>query len=330
MKKKHFCSSTSTLVLVLVLFCTTFNVFGQYKLLKTEKVNFTPSQDSKIAKKQCFAINSKTKQQARFTCSLNNGVIDTVQMKDDNVYKKLSFNELTIPGKVGDPNQPTRTELIQVVAGAKVSLVIDSIKWHDVEGDIKLAPFQSLLPDAVGPNGEQPDVNMPFVKNIQSYNEDKFSNQVPVKILGTVRIREHEFVNILYSPISYNPKTGQLRIAYAVNFHLNITLPKQIEKVRADKLNSQNRASLLDARTEEEKKAEAPIKKNEISASKSIGSDNFQPDLVATAADADYLIITVDKFADELAPLAEWKHKKGFKTFIATLTDVGGSTEAAI
>ena len=51
--------------------------------------------------------------------------------------------------------------------------------------------------------------------------------------------------------------------------------------------------------------------------------------LAPSAADADYLIITADKYADEVAPLAEWKHNKGYKTYVAKLAEVG-STEADI
>ncbi|MBN1297083.1 hypothetical protein JXA80_09900, partial [bacterium] len=45
---------------------------------------------------------------------------------------------------------------------------------------------------------------------------------------------------------------------------------------------------------------------------------------------ADYLIICADMFADELAPLVEWKILKGYHTTLTTLTEVGGTTEAAI
>ena len=45
----------------------------------------------------------------------------------------------------------------------------------------------------------------------------------------------------------------------------------------------------------------------------------------ATAADADYLIITADEFYNEVQPLAAWKHMKGFKTYVATMSEVGST-----
>ena len=44
---------------------------------------------------------------------------------------------------------------------------------------------------------------------------------------------------------------------------------------------------------------------------------------------ARYLIITHDNFYDDIQPLAEWKHKKGMRTKIATLSQIG-STSGAI
>ena len=47
------------------------------------------------------------------------------------------------------------------------------------------------------------------------------------------------------------------------------------------------------------------------------------PDLTSQAALADYLIIAADDFYEEVLPLAEWKHKKGYKTYVAKMSDVG-------
>ena len=47
------------------------------------------------------------------------------------------------------------------------------------------------------------------------------------------------------------------------------------------------------------------------------------PDLVSAAAQADYLIITADAFHDEVLPLAQWKQEKGFRTYVADMSEVG-------
>jgi len=47
------------------------------------------------------------------------------------------------------------------------------------------------------------------------------------------------------------------------------------------------------------------------------------PDLAPSAAAADYLVITADAFYEEVLPLAQWKHKEGFKTYVAKMSAVG-------
>ncbi|NLE37678.1 MAG: hypothetical protein GX621_06590 [Pirellulaceae bacterium] len=49
----------------------------------------------------------------------------------------------------------------------------------------------------------------------------------------------------------------------------------------------------------------------------------FGEDMASAAAGADYLIITADAFYDEVLPLAEWKQRKGYQTYIATMSEVG-------
>jgi enolase len=44
---------------------------------------------------------------------------------------------------------------------------------------------------------------------------------------------------------------------------------------------------------------------------------------------ARYLIITNDIFVNDIQPLAQWKHKKGMRTKVVTLNEIG-STPAQI
>ena len=46
-------------------------------------------------------------------------------------------------------------------------------------------------------------------------------------------------------------------------------------------------------------------------------------DLTSPAGQADYLMITADAFYDEVLPLAQWKHRMGYKTHLAKMSDVG-------
>ncbi|MBN1909239.1 MAG: hypothetical protein JW818_05840 [Pirellulales bacterium] len=46
-------------------------------------------------------------------------------------------------------------------------------------------------------------------------------------------------------------------------------------------------------------------------------------EFVSSAGAADYIIITADAFYEEVLPLAQWKHKMGFKTYVAKMSEVG-------
>ena len=49
-------------------------------------------------------------------------------------------------------------------------------------------------------------------------------------------------------------------------------------------------------------------------------------DLVSSAGGADYIIVTADAYYEEILPLAEWKQKMGYKTYVAKMSEIG-STE---
>ncbi|HBO44671.1 MAG TPA: hypothetical protein DD670_12215 [Planctomycetaceae bacterium] len=55
----------------------------------------------------------------------------------------------------------------------------------------------------------------------------------------------------------------------------------------------------------------------------SAASDEFGDAAAASAADADYLIIVADTFVNQIQPLAEWKQMKGYKTYVAPMSEVG-------
>ncbi|MCK4941388.1 hypothetical protein KAS45_04785, partial [candidate division WOR-3 bacterium] len=48
--------------------------------------------------------------------------------------------------------------------------------------------------------------------------------------------------------------------------------------------------------------------------------------ILAQESGARYLIITHDNFYDDILPLAEWKYKKGMRTKIAKLSEIGSDS----
>ncbi len=57
-------------------------------------------------------------------------------------------------------------------------------------------------------------------------------------------------------------------------------------------------------------------------------AETLPPDFRTESASGSYLIITVPQYVDALAPLVDWKRRKGFEVRVATTAQTGGSTIA--
>lgn len=254
---------------------------------------------------------------AAMRASTTHGFLRKQVMSDGHEYAKLRLPGLSIPAAVGSPNRPSREELIRIEPGATIELHIDRVKWHDFEEDVKLAPAQPPLPDYSALPGE-PDHLPGFVVDENAYNRDAFDDHTPVRLIGRVKIRDQEFARIVYDPVSYNPARKRMRIAFQVDFRLQQQLPPLMDSERFDPLSAPT-PEMFDARPDGLEMMLSPAP-----------DFNVEPDTVNSAADADYLIITADAFADAVQPLADWKHRKGYRSYVATLTEVGASTTAAV
>ncbi|HAS82672.1 MAG TPA: hypothetical protein DCS43_08385, partial [Verrucomicrobia bacterium] len=316
----------------LLVLCVCSQAFAQGNQSAKRRGLFQGSAPAEASgEKSPLSLKSKQRGKADFSSRLSHGDLADVKLKDGKTYTRLLIPGVEAVGEPGMPELPRREELIRIPAGAKVKLVIDSVSWQDIDGEVELPPVQPPLPDARGPNGEKPDTQIPFVKNASVYASDTFLNPEPVSLGGVVRIRGREYVQIIYTPVSYNPAKKTVKVASAVEWHLDLQEPKEIKRRRHDRL-MPDEGDALDARTSEDIEAEMPLDNVVPVDSSNLENQDASPspDLVSVKYDADYLIITPDAFADEIAPFAEWKHKKGFKTYVATLTEVGGTTEAAI
>lgn len=252
--------------------------------------------------------------------------IKDIQYEDGKKYKRVVIPGVRNVGKPGEPERPFRIDLARIDASANVELVIDKIEWLDLDEDVVLAPVQPPMMDMRSPPGYPREPKMPFAKNESAYRLDDFTKAAPVRLGERVRIRGKEYMQIIYDPLSFNPVKKRLRIAYEVSWHLKISEvegaePKRSTPSRPDK------KDLLDLRSNGQGK-------NETGSSAGIpettAENGMGPAFLDGPASADYLIITPDMFVEEVKPLADWKHRKGFRTYVATLKEVGGNTEQAI
>jgi hypothetical protein len=287
----------------------------------------------KSLEKRTIVLKSKQRGKAEFSSLLPYGDFVDIKLKDDKTYTRIVIPELGSMAEPGMPDLPSREELIRIPAGATVKLVIDNINRETLPDPVDVAPVQPPHPDIRRPGDDKKDQPLPFVKNAEVYSSDAEINPDPVLLGEKVRIRGREYIKVIYRPVAYTPAQKKIRIAYDVQWHVEITEPAQPQRRRPDKF-WKAPADAFDVRTAEQIDAEeSPAEGVEPSGG---GTDlpaadaEPQPDQVSNVYDTDYLIITPDAFVDQVAPLAAWKHKKGYKTYVATLSEVGGANQTRI
>ena len=283
------------------------------------RIVFEPPPDKSGDRKKPVTLVSKQIERAVFDAGIPYCVLTDVLLEDGGEYISLELPHVTIPNSIGHPESPFREVLIRIAPGSKLALKIDDIKWFEIDDDINLAPVQPPLTDHCAPSGESRGKMPSFHKDQEAYSAGDFEDRPPVRLQDTVRIRGREYARIIYAPAFYNPSQKRLRIAYHVRFHLDVSLPGYVKSRRPGVLGAVHLPDSLDIRMTE---------KMEIEENPSASFP--QPETCASASDADYLIISPDAFADEVQTLADWKHRKGYRTYLATLTEVGGSTESDI
>jgi hypothetical protein len=94
-------------------------------------------------------------------------------------------------------------------------------------------------------------------------------------------------VEVEFRPFRYDPESG--RISVAEDFNLDLTFQAVAKSASAQ----------------------------------GVSSGEYTPAYASSAGAADYLIITADTFYEEILPLAQWKQKMGYKTYVAKMSQVG-------
>lgn len=205
---------------------------------------------------------------------------------------------------VGEPALPFRSFFVEIPSGVAVKVVLGDLAPVSLGTDFRVEPLQPRPPDT----GEA----LPFVRNDDIYRCDAFFPSMPVTVSEPGCIRGRRVVAVKVFPLQYNPGTGELRGYGDLRFKL-----------------------AFDGRAEasgEARKARLASPLFEQIAQKAIV--NFEPAETAfsvaredsgTGNGADYLVIAADSLYEAILPLAEWKHRKGFRTRVVKMSEVGTS-----
>ena len=190
-------------------------------------------------------------------------------------------------GEEGQAELPVLRTTITVPEGMEVVVqyTIGSTRTLITTQDV--APMQPAIPEVEG--GED---LVAFTYDTTYYESDGSDDDEPVWVSGVQIAGSSRTVDIEFRPFVYHPDTGEIEVTTDLSCVFCLV---------ADTIGD---ASTADTAAE---------------STTTVAS----ADVVSAAADADYLIITADEFYDAVLPLAQWKHKMGYRTYVATMSEVG-------
>ena len=134
-----------------------------------------------------------------------------VQNKAGIVFTELNLDDAHAVGRIGEPKLPALKKLIEIPAGAQVTVKVLNFK----EEEIKLSNYgitNQLMPVQPSLRKDQ-DVNqVPFEFSKEAYGKNSFTERpiAVVEELGT--LRGVRIARLVISPVDYNPVTGELRV----------------------------------------------------------------------------------------------------------------------
>ncbi|KPL05248.1 MAG: hypothetical protein AMJ73_01700, partial [candidate division Zixibacteria bacterium SM1_73] len=226
------------------------------------------------------------------------------------VFNQLSIPECGITNVIGEPQLPLVRKMIQIPYGAEVD--VEVIAFEVSEKSLqelgianRIIPVQPPIPKIEGA-WEKAE----FVLHEDFYQTDQFFPTQVAKMVEIAAIRGHRFVTVEVYPVSYNPVSQKLRMYSDIRVRLNLT----------DSDISTTEAMLS-------RYASLPFE--EICRDLFINYSSYADLLKGLPPlPIGYLIIVHNNFYSNVAPLVEWKTKKGFHVTVLRVPDIGTTTAA--
>jgi hypothetical protein len=221
------------------------------------------------------------------------------------IFSRISLVDGGVSTVIGEPNLPVITRMVQIPFGAEVSLSLEGFRvveksLEELGMANRIEPVQPSIPKIQ--DGQK---QVAFAIDEKVYQRDAFLPDKQVKLGQIGVIRGHRYATVLIYPLSYNPRTGKVRIYQ--NMKIKVTLSG------ADMAKTLNQLYRY---------ASPPFEK--------LCAESFvnYPTYSLVSKDAPllpmgYLIITHENFYASLAPLVEWKTRKGFHVTVASVPAIG-------
>jgi hypothetical protein len=199
----------------------------------------------------------------------------------------------------GSPQLPVVARFLKIPDDRAVRVEVLELEEVVLSG-YDVEPTQPPLPEN--------QTSLPFVIDDERYGTDAVYPAESFQVSDPMIMRDLRLVQLVLQPVRYNPVTKELRVARKLRVQLTYDGQGDIN-VKHRRLSGVSRAF-------------EPLYR------KLVANYDFGPP--QDPRDGTYLIITHDNFADAVAPFAEWKRQKGWRTIVKTTSDIGGSDSATI
>jgi len=226
----------------------------------------------------------------------------SVQAKDGNTYDMLR-----VPGcgssaeKIGAPQLPFKGFYMQIPHGVDVSVKIIKKKEKRLGKGYHVFPKQPPQPDSL-------DIKDPkFHFDQISYSMDRFFPDSPVILDDPQIMRGRRIVFVKIFPLRFNPVSTEMIALEDIKLELEYKGKKDIYSI--DKMNR------LANRDTERFDQSVILNYKPMEKEKTLLSSS-------SCEKVGYLVIVADAFYEEVQPLVEWKHKKGYTTKVVMMSDI--------
>lgn len=222
-----------------------------------------------------------------------------VQVESRTVEGK-TYQLLTVPGggwltQVGDPQVPLICRFVALPPSSGVRMEVVEEEKEILPGTYMVYPFQKPPMRSSNPEPQT------FELNDKVYSQDRvFPGKLVEK--GEISIlRDLRLVPIKFFPVQFNPQTG------AVEVYRRLVVDIYFEGTGE---NPQSAPTRVLTRSFLKTYQRFVLNFDQIKAGMAV-------------VDGSFLIITYDNFREEVQPLADWKHKMGYETYLVNKSTIG-------
>ena len=227
-----------------------------------------------------------------------NGFNQEIKREKMNVYQKITIPEAGVMTEIGKPNLPVIRELVAVPKKKTVRISITDTS-NVIKSDYNVYPVQPPVIEQ-GPYRTEFTIDQKFYQTNQLYPGKLYSVSKPMIIRG------QPVVQIEIFPMQYIPGKRMLKIFTQL-------------KIKIDFIESEEKGDIEKEIEQDTLRIELPYLKEY----KKLVNFDYLKDQIVIFWGANYLIITADEFADEIAPLAAWKRMKGLQTRTVKMSSIG-------